>query len=133
MRQNRSCEPQTAEAPYGAVARPGTVQPDDVSAGFIGLIGLFSVLVFVLILLLLQAWFFNSRQEVAGTRVVASDDPRTPLGRMLVEHKEQLGSYRWINREAQIRAIPIDRAMQLVAGELAATRKAKTPADRRKP
>jgi hypothetical protein len=130
MSENRHFEAQGAT--YGAAQ--GTVQPDEVNAGLIGMIGAFSVVVFVLIVLLLVAWFYNWRQELAGSRFVPSNDPQMPLGRMLVEHSEQLGSYRWINRDAQVRAIPIERAMQVVAGELAAAQKsAAAPATGRKP
>jgi hypothetical protein len=39
------------------------------------------------------------------------------LRQVQAEHLEQLNSYRWINAQEQIAAIPIDRAMDLVVEE----------------
>jgi len=81
---------------------------------------------------LLTAGSTTGEKGVAATKILAADDPQTPLGRMLVEQAEQLGSYHWINRETQVRAIPIDRAMQVVRPSAAATETQK-PANGGKP
>ncbi len=96
------------------------VEPDEVNAGLLGVVGTFLAVVVVLIVVLLQAWFYNWRASIAQERTLPSDSPQTPLGRALVEQRETIGSYHWINREAKVRAIPVGRAMELVAQEMAA-------------
>ena len=59
---------------------------------------------------------------MAATRTLPADEPQTPLGRRMLEQQEKINSYHWVNREAEVRAIPIDRAMELVAQEMAAHR-----------
>jgi hypothetical protein len=43
-------------------------------------------------------------------------DPPAELSTMLSQQRAQLEGYRWIDRSKQIVAIPIDRAMAIVAG-----------------
>ena len=93
---------------------------DNVDVGLVGVVGVFGVVTFVLIVILMQAWFYSWKQDAAASRLVASDDPQTALGALRSEQQERLGSYRWIDRDAGVRAIPIDRAMQVVAQEMAA-------------
>jgi hypothetical protein len=108
------------------------VEPDEVNVGLLGVVGTFLAVVVVLIVVLIQAWFYNWRTSIAAERTLPSDSPDTPLGRALVEQRETIGSYHWINREAKVRAIPIGRAMELVAQELAAEQDSvKKPAAKR--
>lgn len=97
-----------------------TVEYDEINAGLLGIVGVFISVVVLLIVVLLQAWFYNWRGEVVATTTLAANDPQTPLGRAILEQQEQINSYRWINREAKERAIPIDRAMELVVEEITA-------------
>jgi hypothetical protein len=93
---------------------------DQVNAGLIAMIGLFAAVVLLLIVVLLQAWFYNWKEGLAAAQLVPVDDPQTPLGQMRIEQEEQIDSYHWVDRQKQVRAIPIGRAMALVAEELAA-------------
>jgi len=95
------------------------VERDQVDAGLLGVIGVFIAVVLLLIVVMVQAWFYNWKRDVAATRTIPANDPRTQLGHALVEQQQQINSYHWINREALTRAIPIERAMELVAGEMA--------------
>ena len=88
--------------------------------GLLAVVGTFTAVVVVLIVVLLQAWFYNWRGSMAEAKILPMNSPETPLGRALVEQQEKINSYHWINREAQVRAIPIERAMELVAQEMAA-------------
>jgi hypothetical protein len=100
-----------------------TVEPDEVNVGLLSVVGTFTAVVVVLIGLCLQAWFYNWRGSIAAQKVLPSTSPETPLGRALVEQQEKLNSYHWINRDAHLRAVPIGRAMEIVAEEMATSQK----------
>lgn len=95
------------------------VEPDEVNIPLLSIVGTFGAVVIVLIALLLQAWFYNWRGTIIDERTLPAGSPETPLGRATLEQQEQIGSYHWINREAGTRAIPIGRAMELLAEEMA--------------
>ena len=109
-----------------------SVEPDEVNVGLLAVVGTFTAVVVVLIVVLLQAWFYNWRGSMAEDKMLPMNSPETPLGRAIIEQQEKIGSYHWINREAQVRAIPIQRAMEVVAQEMAAAQKpAAKPAEKR--
>jgi hypothetical protein len=93
---------------------------DEVNSGLLAIIGIFLAVTVCLIVVLLQAWFYNYKSNLTSTRTLQSNDPQTLLGKSMIEQKEQISTYHWINREAGVRAIPIDRSMELVAREIAA-------------
>jgi hypothetical protein len=93
---------------------------DEINAGLLTVIGAFLAVTVFLIVVLLQAWFYNWKADAAASQTVATNDPDSLLGRALVEQQEQINSYHWIQREANVRAIPVERAMQLVTAEMAA-------------
>jgi hypothetical protein len=95
-------------------------ESDEINSGLLTVIGVFLAVAVVLIVVLLQAWFYNWKEDLATARNLPSNDPQTLLGRVMVEHQEQLNGNHWINRDAKVLAIPIDRAMDLVAKEMAA-------------
>lgn len=96
------------------------VEPDEVDAGLLGVVGTFIAVVVVLIVVLLQAWFYNWRGNILEEQALPAGGPETPLGQAMLEQQAHIGSYHWVNREAGIRAIPIDRAMEVLAREMAA-------------
>jgi hypothetical protein len=106
------------EPPNPEVQSP--VEPDEINTGVLFMTLSLMAVVLVLIVLLLQAWFYNWRGSVAQERSLSANSPETAVGRATLESREKIGSYQWINREAGIRAIPIHRAMELVAAEMAA-------------
>ena len=109
-----------------------SVEPDEVNVGLLAVVGTFSAVVVVLIVVLLQAWFYNWRGSMAEAKILPMNSPEAPLGRALVEQQEELNSYHWINREAHTRAIPITQAMELVAQEMAvAQNSAEKPSEKR--
>jgi hypothetical protein len=75
------------------------------------------VLIVVVTVLGLQAYFFRAQTQEFDTKVVQ----RIPEDRELVrtEQRAQISNYRWIDRDSGKVAIPIERAMDLVAAELA--------------
>jgi hypothetical protein len=100
------------------------VEPDEVHTGVLFVTGSLLVVGVVLIMLFLQAWFYNWRGSVAQQREIPSNSPETALGRAILEDRAKINTYHWINREAGTRAIPIHRAMELVAEEMAARQNA---------
>jgi hypothetical protein len=104
------------------------VQPDNVDVGLIALVGVFAAVVLVVILVLLEAWFYTWRQDLAAERNASPPAFESPLDQMLAEQQQQLDGYRWIDRKTNVRAIPIPRAMQLVAAEMAVAQKTGTAA-----
>ena len=112
---NERPESERFEPPPGE----STVERDEINAGLLGMVGAFIAVGVLLIIVLLQAWFYNWRGEITAAATLATNDPRTPLGQAILEQQQQINSYRWINREAHVRAIPIERAMELVVEEMA--------------
>jgi hypothetical protein len=120
-------QPPTPEMTEPARPSPDYDRGEDTNIGVIVIVGVFFATGFFLIIVLVQAWFYDWQGSAAAAKTVPPGDPRTALGRMLVEQREQINSYRWVNREAGVRAIPIDRAMQRVAAEMAAVQRGNPP------
>lgn len=99
------------------------VESDNANSTVVALVGALLAVGFLLAAVLLQAWFYTWKDEFASARTLPTNDPQTALGKMLLDNQSQLNSYHWVNREAQQRAIPIDRAMELVANELGGSAK----------
>jgi hypothetical protein len=100
------------------------VEPDEVNTGVLFVTGSLLAVGVVLVVLLLQAWFYNWRGSVVQERAISASTSETALGRAILENRKKIDRYHWINREAGTRAIPVDRAMELVAAEMAAGQKA---------
>ncbi len=112
-----------SDPPAGQPPTAGDLSPverDEVDVGLLSVVGTFIATVVLLIGILLQAWFYDWRTELTEGRSLPATDPRTALGQARLEQQEQINHYHWINRKAGTRAIPIGRAMELVARQLAA-------------
>lgn len=105
------------ETPSSAESPP-EYRGDEVNAGLVAIVGLFAAVVLLLIVVLVQAWYFTWKGEVTAEQATLADAPGTPLRTMLDEQETQLNTYRWVDREKQVRGIPIERAMEIVAQEL---------------
>jgi hypothetical protein len=81
-------------------------------------IAVVSVILVFVIVVGLQAWFYNI--EEAEVLRKQSGQAAPELLRLRAEQLEQLNEYRWADRKNNTVAIPIERAMQLVVDELAA-------------
>ncbi len=86
--------------------------PAVVMVGIVGAILFFAAIVF------LQAYFARAERDEHRRTVVSqrSEEPAT----VQAAQEAQLHGYRWVDRTRGIAAIPIDRAMALVARELPA-------------
>lgn len=114
---SKPLEEQTLPAGPEALSQ---VEPDDVDIGLLSIVGLFIAVVVFLIVVLCQAWFYDWKNDVATGRSAATDVSQMPLSQAVVEQESQINSYRWVSRDKGIRAIPIERAMELMTKELAA-------------
>lgn len=86
---------------------------------------LFVILLFVMILLL-QAYFYQAARQEYQAKVVA---PRNEaLAADLTAQQEELNRYRWIDQEQGIVGIPVERAVELIIQDgLSAERPATQP------
>ena len=73
-----------------------------------------ALLVFVIVIAL-QAFFYNSEEAERG-RKVYSEAPEE-LARLRAQQLEGLRSYRWIDSQKGVVAIPVQRAMELIVRE----------------
>jgi hypothetical protein len=79
-------------------------------------IGVVGALVLVLVIIGLQALYYRTEQAEV-VRKVESAAPEE-WSRVRAEQEARLHSYRWVDREQGVVAIPIERAMELlVRGE----------------
>jgi hypothetical protein len=90
---------------------------DNPNLGPTAIVAFVFTLIVVVTVVGLQAYFFRAQTEELDTKVVE----RAPENRERVrtEQEVELSTYRWIDRNAGTVAIPIERAMDLVAAELA--------------
>jgi hypothetical protein len=78
-------------------------------------VGGIGVLLFVVILLGLEALYGSAREEEELRKVVDRVSPRLELLRE--RQRLQMSEYRWVDRDSGTVAIPIERAMELIARE----------------
>ncbi len=88
---------------------------DDVNAPLLALIGFLSAIVVFAIIVLLTVIYYaaEARQEYAKN----ISQPYTEVENLLSSQQAKLIEYRWVDRENDVVAIPIDRAMKLVVAE----------------
>lgn len=75
----------------------------------VGAVG--GVLLFVIVIGV-QAWFMNQEQREAAQY---QDRPVMAVENLRLEQEMKINGYRWVDREKQIVAIPIDEAIKVVA------------------
>ena len=92
------------------------VEPDDIGVGMLTVVGALCAVVLVLIVVLLQAWFYNWQDALEAKRLRPDRRPghagdNRPGQLQRIEH------YGWADEKKHVRAIPIQRAMELVVDE----------------
>ena len=88
-----------------------------------------SVLLLVVIVIGLHAWFLNEEQRELAAKWETS--PNTALADLRAEQQAKINSYRWVDRDHRRVAIPVSEAMKLLAergGKLPATQPTATAA-----
>ena len=88
----------------------------DVNVSLISLIGLLGVLLLYFTIISSQAWYYRVEKAEINQKVVLQ--PSSELESYRASEINKLYTYRWIDKEKKVMAIPIDQAMQLVAREL---------------
>jgi hypothetical protein len=100
------------------VSMTGSGTPtDDPSASPTAYVILVFVAVFVIVLIALQAYFGRALNRELEVKVLERE-PQA-LDELRAEQAGQIHGYRWVDREAGVVAIPIERAMDITARELA--------------
>jgi hypothetical protein len=112
-------EQDVASAQTGHVEAISHIEPDDIGVGLLTVLFAFVAVVVLLVVVLLQAWFYNWKMELVSRRTGPVDVQQTPAA-IAEKQLERIETYGWADRKTQTRAIPIRRAMELVAKELAA-------------
>lgn len=74
--------------------------------------GLISLLFLGVVVIALHAWYLSAEQ--AEVQLKSADAPVLALETLKLDQKERINSYRWVDRDKQIVAIPIDQAMNLL-------------------
>jgi hypothetical protein len=90
---------------------------DDPSATPTAYVILIFVAVFVIVLFALQAYFGQVAAREEDEKVV--ERSYDSLAELRASQQEQLSGYRWVNADSGTVAIPIERAMELTARQLA--------------
>lgn len=93
---------------------------DEPNVGLTAVIGIAGAALLFVIIVLLQAGFYHAEEQETLRKATAAGNEE--LLQLRSQHLEQLNGYRWIDQKAGIVAIPIDRAMELIAdGQVKAT------------
>ena len=86
--------------------------PRSVSTVYVGLIG---VALTIVIVVALQMLFYRTRDAEMLRKAGVGQTQQLEQTRAL--QQQQLEGYRWVDREAGVVAIPIDRAIELIVEE----------------
>lgn len=92
---------------------------DDMNSSVIGLIGFVGTALVLATVLFFQALYYGYNDHVEGP--LADRGPNAPEIQIQRDQEARLLQYGWIDRDKQIAALPIDRAMELVIQEMPGT------------
>jgi hypothetical protein len=88
---------------------------DDPNSLMTIVLGVIGCILLLAILFGLEAVFYSTQQREFRDKVV--NQKPVELRQVQAEHLEAIRDYRWIDREAGVVGIPIDRAMDLMVEE----------------
>ncbi len=112
-------QPDVSPAEAGQGADVSHIEPDDIGVGMLTVLFALVAVVVLLAVVLLQAWFYNWKVELTARQSGPIDAQATPAA-IAEKQLERIETYGWTDGKPRTRAIPISRAMELVAKELAA-------------
>jgi len=95
----------------------------DLNLKLLAVIGLVSALLLLEIVVVAEAYFYNTQEEEIVAKQVSQ--PSWELSEIILSQQTELNSYRWVDRDQKRVSIPIDRAIKRfveVHAQLAATR-----------
>lgn len=90
---------------------------DDPSSAPTALVGFVFVVLVVITVIGLQAYFGRAEKEEFEAKVVGV--PNLDRARIQLEQREEMAQYRWLDRETGTVGIPIEQAMEIVVRDLA--------------
>ena len=96
-------------------------QKDDVDVQQVAIVGAFSLILFVAIIVGSQVLFYRS--EKADMQFKLKNGLPSEVSILHTEERMKLASYRWVDRQKDVVAIPIERAMELQLKDLQAQAK----------
>jgi hypothetical protein len=99
---------------------------EDVDAQLIITIGAISGFLTIVATIGLQAWY--SSEELAELEQKSARAVNRPLVELVTKQKENISSYRWIDEQKRVAAIPVEQAMAILIesnGKLPATQPAR--------
>jgi hypothetical protein len=83
---------------------------DDLNFPLLAVIGVISTLLLVEIVVVTQAYFYNSQEEEIVAKQVSQ--PSWELSDLVSSQQTELNSYRWVDRDKQRVSIPIDQGIR---------------------
>lgn len=89
---------------------------DDLNTNALAIAGVLSILIFVVLVLGVQSLYFAYNSYEHQRKELRAEAVRSI--QILDEQRKELSEYGWANPEKTKIAIPIDRAMQIVAADL---------------
>jgi hypothetical protein len=85
---------------------------EDVNSQLIITIGAVSGFLVIVVVIGLQAWFMNEEKREMDEKYANAQN--TELVALRNEERAQISTYRWIDKDKKIAAIPVDNAMALL-------------------
>jgi hypothetical protein len=86
-------------------------EEQNVNTSIIVTIGVVSATIVLVIIIALQAWFYEAYDEESARK--ADQEINWKLTDLRLEHQENITTYRWIDQQAGSVRIPVDRAIEL--------------------
>jgi hypothetical protein len=107
-------------------AETSHVEPDDIGVGMLTVLGALCAVTLFLTVVLLQAWFYNWKDDLQTQRAAANEDRSAPAA-LAAEQLKQIDVKGYVDpaNRGRVCAIPIKQAMQLVVDEYGAKTGAK--------
>lgn len=96
------------------------VRYDDPNVQLSALVGILGSILLFVIIVGLQALFFKMQEDELRLKVYSQ--PYEELRSLDAQQLEELNSYGWVDQQAGVTQIPIDRAMELTVRELSENR-----------
>ncbi len=88
------------------------IEEDKLDTPMIALVGLASVLFLIIIVVLMQSWYYSVERTERFQKIISQ--PPVEYTKLVSEQQEQLNSYKWIDQKNGVVQIPIDLAMEKV-------------------
>ncbi len=93
-----------------------TVEKEYVDIPTLVAIGSVSTVLLIVVVFALQAWFYYEQHNEQVRK--EANNPNWVLREVKLKQQEKINSYRWVDQQKQIAAIPIDQAIKLTAQSL---------------